>query len=491
MEAHCIALELKYQNQTVKFGQHGQFLKAKSNEAKVKHGIDVIETINIELEHKVAKLLKENETLKKHYKELSIKKMRAKSIEHTTSLIAQNAEFKAQLQEKGFAIAALKNELRKLTENSVNTKFAGPSILGKPILHPLRNQSVVRQSTVFKTERSKSSKPWFVSQVDVNNDVSKLVTTHYLPKEREYVFTKPHHVIASSESRNSSKNMPRFSSNCMVHNHYLEEARKKTQEKGRNSEPSVMPSARSQSTANDSKPKPRIYNQRSRNWPTSKSSCETTKNVPITENSRNSRNFSDSKHFVCLTCQKCVFNANHDTCVTKFLNEVNSRAKVPFHKTTTRYKPVEQINITKKPERQIPTGYRFSIEKTSTMHEKTKTPRSCLRWKPTGRNLKTVGLRWVPTGKIFTSSTTTVDSEPSHGSNTDITNLHKCIQTLDSSAGTSINVQEKQNLDLSASTPSNLKKERIKACIKENVIFRRPRLHGIALIQEIYARQKS
>ncbi|GKE45006.1 hypothetical protein Tco_1472290 [Tanacetum coccineum] len=42
----------------------------KSNEAKVKHDIDVIETINIELEHKVAKLLKENETLKKHYKDL-------------------------------------------------------------------------------------------------------------------------------------------------------------------------------------------------------------------------------------------------------------------------------------------------------------------------------------------------------------------------------------------------------------------------------------
>ncbi|GJS15397.1 hypothetical protein Tco_0409869 [Tanacetum coccineum] len=70
MEAHCIALELKYHNQAVKSRQHGQFLKAKSNEAKVKHDIDVTETINIKLEHKVAKLLKENKTLKKHYKEL-------------------------------------------------------------------------------------------------------------------------------------------------------------------------------------------------------------------------------------------------------------------------------------------------------------------------------------------------------------------------------------------------------------------------------------
>ncbi|GJV06212.1 retrovirus-related pol polyprotein from transposon TNT 1-94 [Tanacetum coccineum] len=42
--------------------------------------------------------------------------------------------------------------------------------------------------------------------------------------------------------------------------------------------------------------------------------------------------------------------------------------------------------------------------------------------------------KWVPTGKIFTSSTTKVDGEPPHGSNADITNPHKCKQTLDVSA---------------------------------------------------------
>ncbi|GJT52792.1 hypothetical protein Tco_0978949, partial [Tanacetum coccineum] len=179
-----------------------------------------------------------------------------------------------------------------------------------------------------------------------------------------------------------------YSSNDMVHNHYLEEAKKKTQESCRNSGPS---SARLQSTANGSKPKPRIYNQKSRNWPASKSSCVTTKTVPIAEHSRNSRKFSDSKHFVCSTCQKCVFNANHDSCVTKFLNEVNSRAKVPSNKTTTRNKPVEQTRFAKKP--------------------------------------------WVPTGKIFAFSTNKVDSEPTNGSNDDITNQYECKQTLDVSAG--------------------------------------------------------
>nr|GEU89958.1 UBN2 domain-containing protein [Tanacetum cinerariifolium] len=205
-------------------------------------------------------MAKENETLKRQYKELfdSIKITRAKTIENTTSLIAQNAEFKAQLQEKEFAIAALKNELRKLTGNSVNTKFAKSSILGKPILQPHRNQSIVRQPTAFKSERPRISKP-------------------------------------------------RYSSNDMVHNHYLEEAKKKTQESSMNSEASI------------------------------------------------------------------------------------------------------------------------------------------------------VGLRWVPTGKIFTSSTTKIDSEPTNGLNEDKTNQYECEQTLDVSLGT---------FNLSAGISFNPKKEGLRVYLE-------------------------
>nr|GEV61652.1 hypothetical protein [Tanacetum cinerariifolium] len=266
----------------------------KSNEAKVKHDIDVTETINIELEHKVAKLLKKNKSLKNNYKELfdSIKITRAKTTEHTTSLIVSNDKFIAQLQEKGFAIAALKNELRKSTGNSVNTKFAKSSILGKPMSQPLRNQPVVRQPTAFKSELPRFSKHWYDFQVDVHNDLSTPVTTHYLPKEREAAYVKPHHMIASSNSRISLKNMPRFTSNDMVHNHYLKKAKKRTQEQSRNLEPSLIPSARLQSTDNGSKPMPRRNTQTSRIWPATKNSFVMTKIVPIAEHLRNSRNDS-------------------------------------------------------------------------------------------------------------------------------------------------------------------------------------------------------
>ncbi|GJW54105.1 hypothetical protein Tco_0098190 [Tanacetum coccineum] len=58
-------------------------------------------------------------------------------------------------------------------------------------------------------------------------------------------------------------------------------------------------------------------------------------------------------------------------------------------------------------------------------------PRSYLRWKPTGRILKVVGLRWIPTGKLLDSCTSKVDCGPPHGSSVDISKIHDCKQTLD------------------------------------------------------------
>ncbi|GJX70613.1 hypothetical protein Tco_0307784 [Tanacetum coccineum] len=146
-------------------------------------------------------------------------------------------------EEEVFAIDALKNDLRKLKGNNVDTKFAKTSVLGKPVLQSLRNQLVVRQPNAFKSKRPQMSKPRFASQVDVNNNLSRPVTQYYLPKRRESAFAKPDHMIASSSSRNSSKNMLGFSSNDMIHNHYLEEAKKKTHERNKNSKSSVMRTA--------------------------------------------------------------------------------------------------------------------------------------------------------------------------------------------------------------------------------------------------------
>ncbi|GJY35813.1 hypothetical protein Tco_0421191 [Tanacetum coccineum] len=486
MEAHCVNMELKYQNQALKYGQHGQILNETSNKAKIKKEIEVLETINIELEHSVAKLLAENEKLhreiehlKQTYKDLydSIKKIRVQTKDHNDSLAAQinsktveNADLKAQIQEKVFVNVALKNKLRKLKGNNVDTKFTKASILGKPVLQPPRNQSVVRKPNAFKSERPNFFKPRFASQVDMNNVLSKPITQHYFPKGRKSSFAKPNHMIASCKSRNSSKNMPRFSSNDMVHNHYLEEAQKKTQEKYRNSKSSVMHSTRLQNTTNDHKPKPRSNNQTTRCLPISKSNCVTSKVVPLVDHFRISSPFLDYKHFVCSTCHKCVFNANHDTCITKILKEMNSRAKIQSYKTRNSNKPVDQKSHTQKPGRQIFTRHRFSPNKSFVVHEKPNTPRSCLRWKPTGRMFKTAGLRWIPTRKMFTDSTTKVDIETPNGSNEDITNPYECEQTLNVSAGT---------FNLSVGTSFYPKKERLRVWLLKKLMSKNQVPRGI------------
>ncbi|GJU86223.1 hypothetical protein Tco_1293769 [Tanacetum coccineum] len=179
-----------------------------------------------------------------------------------------------------------------------------------------------------------------------------------------------------------------------------------------------------------------VANKISRSLPISKSRCGMSNGVSLVDHFRNSSSFSDSKHFVCSTCHKCVFTANHDNCVTKLLKEVNYHAKVQSTKTRNNNKPVEPKSHTQKPGRQIAIGQRFSLNKSSDVHEKPNTPRSCLRWIPTGRIFKLAGHKWIPTRKMFTDSTTKVDSEPLNGSNDDITNPYECNQTLNVNAGT-------------------------------------------------------
>ncbi|GKC14853.1 retrovirus-related pol polyprotein from transposon TNT 1-94 [Tanacetum coccineum] len=113
-----------------KLKEHIKSMRENNKEEKVKHKMDEIETINIKLEHSVAKLLSKNARLHKEIKHLKkiykdqfdlIKKTCALSKEHCDSLIAQlnsksmeNAALKGQIQEKVFVTTSLQSELRRL-----------------------------------------------------------------------------------------------------------------------------------------------------------------------------------------------------------------------------------------------------------------------------------------------------------------------------------------------------------------------------------------
>ncbi|GKA43102.1 hypothetical protein Tco_0735762 [Tanacetum coccineum] len=123
-ELNNLRAELQAKDTTIeKLKENIKRLNKTSTTNSVKKDIDDIGSINIELEHRVAKLIAKNKHLKQTYKQLydSIKPTRVCAKEHSEALIDQlnkkyveNYDLNAQLQEKVFVITTLKNELRKL-----------------------------------------------------------------------------------------------------------------------------------------------------------------------------------------------------------------------------------------------------------------------------------------------------------------------------------------------------------------------------------------
>ncbi|GKC28965.1 hypothetical protein Tco_1036259, partial [Tanacetum coccineum] len=213
-------------------------------------------------------------------------------------------DLKAQLQNKNIAISKLKKLIEMMKGKGVDTNFGKPSILGKSLFQVIRNQPVVRQPTAYKSEQSQFPKNQLASQVDVLNDLTKPVTPHSWPQVRKSSFAKPYPMNAPGPFRNSLKHVsfqsPKESvgSNDMVHNCYLEEAKKKAQlqkDKALNPKLSVITPARLPNTANGSKLKPRNSYQQPRNWPPSMSSQVTNKAVHIAKKPRNRNPFLKSK----------------------------------------------------------------------------------------------------------------------------------------------------------------------------------------------------
>nr|GEZ74926.1 hypothetical protein [Tanacetum cinerariifolium] len=115
----------------VKLKERLKSLSGSVKEEKIKRELEEIETINIELDHKVTKLVAENKHLKQTYKQLydSIKFSRVRSKEQCGDLIkqvniksAKNSDLNASLQEKVLGITALKETLSKLKGKVVVTE---------------------------------------------------------------------------------------------------------------------------------------------------------------------------------------------------------------------------------------------------------------------------------------------------------------------------------------------------------------------------------
>ncbi|GJV63385.1 hypothetical protein Tco_1474213 [Tanacetum coccineum] len=166
--------ELRAQSQEkdtviVKLKEQIKSLKGNVDDSKVKMDMDKIETLNIELEHRVTKLVAENEHLKQTYKQLydSIKPKRVQSKEQCDALIKQVniksgeiSDLNAKLQEQVCPEQALKNELRKLKgkaldKEAIETHSVDPKVSKdnvEPITPKLLNKRTAHSSYIKHTQ---------------------------------------------------------------------------------------------------------------------------------------------------------------------------------------------------------------------------------------------------------------------------------------------------------------------------------------------------
>ncbi|GJX68256.1 hypothetical protein Tco_0303983 [Tanacetum coccineum] len=141
-------------------------LSGNMDKDKIKQDLEEIETINIELDHRVTKLIAENEHLKQTYKQLydSIKPARVRSKEQCADLTNQVnlksveiSDLNACLQEKVLVITTLKDELRKLkgkdlANNEVTHHPSDPKINTEPITPKLLNKRSAHSAYIKHTQ---------------------------------------------------------------------------------------------------------------------------------------------------------------------------------------------------------------------------------------------------------------------------------------------------------------------------------------------------
>ncbi|GKC65322.1 retrovirus-related pol polyprotein from transposon TNT 1-94 [Tanacetum coccineum] len=256
------------------------------NEDQIKKDLEEIEIINIELDHRVSKLIAENEHLKQTYKQLydSIKPARIRSKEQCDDLINQVNlksveifDLNASLQEKVLLITALKDDLRKLkgkalADNAVTKHTIDPEML----------------------------------KIDV-----------------EYL-------------------NPRLLNNRSAHSDYL----KHTQEEAAILR-EIVEQGKSQNPLNtslDSALKPSTSASGSQPSSNTKKDNIEPKGTANVQHSKLNAN-SELK---CVKCNGCMLSDNHDLCVLDFINNVNARVKSKSVKKSSKrkvWKPTGKVFI--------------------------------------------------------------------------------------------------------------------------------------------------
>ncbi|GJS46855.1 retrovirus-related pol polyprotein from transposon TNT 1-94 [Tanacetum coccineum] len=397
--------ELKAQSQEKdmvikKLKERIKSLSGNMDKDKIKQDLEEIETINIELDHRVTKLIAENEHLKQTYKQLydSIKPARVRSKEQCADLTNQVnlksveiSDLNACLQEKVLVITTLKDELRKLkgkdlannevthhpSDPEINTEPITPKLLNKRSAHSAYIKHTQEEAAVLRdlVDHIKANYPLdptlesackytkliqeLLSKISktcpsINNSGEQLVAVTPMNKVKRVRFTEPvtssrNTITKKASTSNLASNKPMLSSTGVKPS----TSASGSQPSGNTKKDKIL-QTQSSTQMNKVEAHPRKVKSSLKN----KDHVVAPKGTAHVQHSKLNAN-SELK---CVKCNGCMLSDNHDLCVLDYINNVNARAKSKSAKKQTKRKV----------------------------------------WKPTGKMFTTIGYIWRPTGRTFT-----------------------------------------------------------------------------------------
>ncbi|GJX71261.1 hypothetical protein Tco_0308432 [Tanacetum coccineum] len=363
--------ELKAQSQekdTVikKLKERIKSLSGNMDKDKIKQDLEEIETINIELDHRVTKLIAENEHLKQTYKQLydSIKPARIQSKEQCAKLISQVnlksveiSDLNASLQEKALAITALKDELRKLkgkalVDNNVsnhpsdpelhqvNVEPITPKLLNKRTTHSAYIKHSQEEAAVLRdlVDHIKANYPLdpllesackytkliqeMLSKISktcpsINSSGEQLVAVTPMNKVKRVRFIEPVTSSRNTKIAHTSKpasNKPMLSSTGV---------KQSTSASGSQPSGNTKKDKIQQTPSSTLKNKVEAHPRKVKSSLKNKDHVVAPKGTAHVQHSKLNANYEHK----CVKCNGCMLSDNHDLCVLDFINNVNARAK--------------------------------------------------------------------------------------------------------------------------------------------------------------------
>ncbi|GJR25329.1 retrovirus-related pol polyprotein from transposon TNT 1-94 [Tanacetum coccineum] len=243
----------------------------------------------------------------------------AQKLSKQTKFVSKEIQdLKAQLQDKNIAISELKKLIEKCKGKSMETKFDKPSVIRQPKAQRIPKPLVLGKPATFSDSLERES----FSQ------------TKSVPKT---IMLEGMYQIESRTTQTRAPQLPQTS---------------------RNTNPRVSTSTGVIHRTNVSRPQLRSTHIKDKvvpntsqvkfkkteveDHPRISSTSNQTKSVTACNDSFYSR--TSNVNAVCATCGKCMFNLNHDACVSKYLNDMNARTKKPKVVPINTRKRKSQVN---------------------------------------------------------------------------------------------------------------------------------------------------